>query len=222
MDLSAYIEHTILKPNASYEQIKQYCLEAQEHNFVGVCIPPFHIPNAAAILRDSNVKVVSVVGFPMGYSAISAKVEEAKRAVADGADEVDMVINIAAIKDAKWSHVHNDIDSVTRATHLKGKVMKVILETALLSTDEIRKACEICVEIGVDYVKTSTGINAAGATIEAVRLLKQSIAGSNLKIKASGGIRTAEFAQQLIQAGADRLGTSASLKIIGKEVISDS
>ena len=128
MDLSTYIEHTLLKPNASYEQIKKCCLLAEEHQFVGVCIPPFHIPNAVAILKDSPVKVVSVIGFPMGYSAISAKVEEAKRAVADGADEVDMVVNIAAIKDGKWSYFHNDIDSVTRATHLKGKVMKVIFK----------------------------------------------------------------------------------------------
>lgn len=221
MDLSAYIEHTLLKADANYEQIKKCCSEAVEHKFAGVCIPPFHIPNASAILKDTDVRIISVVGFPMGYAAISAKVEEAKRAVAEGADELDMVININAIKDAKWSHVFNDIDSVTRATHLKGKIMKVILETALLTEDEIRKACEICVEVGVDYVKTSTGINATGATVEAVQLLKKSIAGSNLKVKASGGIRTTDFAKALIQAGADRLGTSSSLKIIGKELISE-
>ncbi len=221
MNLSAHIEHTLLKADASYQQIKQCCQEAIEHQFVGVCIPPFHIPNAVALLRDSSVKVVSVVGFPMGYTAISSKVEEVKRAVTDGADEVDVVINIAAIKDGKWSHVHNDIDSVTRATHLKGKIMKVILETAILTQEEIRRACELCVEIGVDYVKTSTGINSTGATVEAVQLLKRFTQGSKVKIKASGGIRTKEFAEQLLQAGADRLGTSSSLQIIGKEIISE-
>jgi deoxyribose-phosphate aldolase len=150
----------------------------------------------------------------MGYTAISSKVEEVKRAIDEGADEIDMVANLCAVKDGKWAHVRNDIDSVTRATHLKGKIMKLILETALLSEEEIKKLCEICIDLGVNYVKTSTGINAAGANVESVKLLKQITAGSNISIKASGGIKTKEFAEQLVLAGASRLGTSSSLEII--------
>lgn len=217
MDLSSYIEHTLLKPDATSAQIKALCQEAIEHNFVGVCIPPYFIADAVKYLEQTSVKVITVVGFPMGYSAISAKVEEAKRAVDDNADEVDMVVNIAAVKDQKWAHVRNDIDSVTRATHLKGKIMKVILETGLLDNNEIRRLCDICVEVGVDYVKTSTGLNSQGATVEAVAFMKKCLVGTNLKIKASGGIRTTEFAEELIRAGASRLGTSAGVVIIGKE-----
>jgi deoxyribose-phosphate aldolase len=150
----------------------------------------------------------------MGYTSISSKVEEAKRAIDEGADEIDMVVNICAIKDAKWAHVRNDIDSVTRATHLKGKVMKVIFETGLLTIDEIKKLIEICAELDVNYIKTSTGIISQGATVESVKLMKTYTEGTNIKIKASGGIRTREFAEELVRAGASRLGTSASLEII--------
>ena len=213
MKLSNLIEHTLLKPDANLIQIKKLCDEAIENNFVGVCLPPFYVPDAKIFLAESTVSLVTVVGFPMGYTAISSKVEEVKRAIDEGADEIDMVTNICALKDGKWAHVRNDIDSVTRATHLKGKIMKVILETALLSDDEIKKLCDLCIELGVNYVKTSTGIN-AGATIESVKLLKQITDGTNVKIKASGGIKKKEFAEQLIMAGANRIGTSASLDII--------
>jgi deoxyribose-phosphate aldolase len=213
MKLSKLIEHTLLKPDASLFQIRKLCEESIVHSFAGVCIPPFYVPDAKLFLEESPVNIVTVVGFPMGYTAISSKVEEVKRAIDDGADEIDMVANICAVKDAKWAHVRNDIDSVTRATHLKGKIMKVILETALLSEDEIKKLCELCIELGVNYVKTSTGIN-GGASIESVKLLKLITDGTDVKIKASGGIKTKEFAEQLVLAGASRLGTSASLNII--------
>ena len=219
MELASYIEHTQLKPDTTLTQVKKLCQEAIDNNFAGVCIPPFYVADAAKYLENSDVKTITVVGFPMGYSAISAKVEEAKRSVDDGADEVDMVVNICAVKEGKWAHVKNDIDSVTRATHLKGKIMKVILETGLISQDDIRRLCEICIEVGVDYIKTSTGINAEGATVEIVSFIKKCIAGSTLKIKASGGIKTEAFARQLIAAGASRLGTSSSLSIIGKTSI---
>jgi deoxyribose-phosphate aldolase len=214
MQLSNLIEHTLLKPDANLGQIGKLCEEARENSFVAVCIPPFYVPDAKIFLEDSSVNIVTVVGFPMGYTAISSKVEEVKRAIDEGADEIDMVTNICAVKDGKWAHVRNDIDSVTRATHLKGKIMKLILETALLSEEEIKKLCEICIDLGVNYVKTSTGINAAGANVEAVKFLKQITAGSNISIKASGGIKTKEFAEQLVLAGASRLGTSSSLEII--------
>jgi deoxyribose-phosphate aldolase len=214
MQLSNLIEHTLLKPDANLGQIRKLCEEARENSFVAVCIPPFYVPDAKIFLEESPVNIVTVVGFPMGYTAISSKVEEVKRAIDEGADEIDMVTNICAVKDGKWAHVRNDIDSVTRATHLKGKIMKLILETALLSEEEIKKLCEICIDLGVNYVKTSTGINAAGANVEAVKFLKQITAGSNISIKASGGIKTKEFAEQLVLAGASRLGTSSSLEII--------
>lgn len=218
MDLSNYIEHTLLKPHVGWPEIQNLCQEAIEHQFVGVCIPPFYVADAVKFLENTPVKVITVVGFPMGYSAISAKVEEAKKAVDDNADEVDMVVNLAAVKDKKWAYVRNDIDSVTRATHLKGKILKVILETGLLDNDEILKLCQICIEVGVDYIKTSTGINGSGATIEAISFIKKCLAGTSLKIKASGGIRNAKFAIQLINAGANRLGTSAGINIIGEKL----
>jgi deoxyribose-phosphate aldolase len=214
MQLSNLIEHTLLKSDSNLDQIKKLCQEAIENNFVGVCIPPFYVPDAKLLLTDSTVNIVSVVGFPMGYTSISSKVEEAKRAIDEGADEIDMVVNICAIKDAKWAHVRNDIDSVTRATHLKGKVMKVIFETGLLTIDEIKKLIEICAELDVNYIKTSTGIISQGATVESVKLMKTYTEGTNIKIKASGGIRTREFAEELVRTGASRLGTSASLEII--------
>jgi deoxyribose-phosphate aldolase len=212
MNLNNYIEHTILKPDTTTDQIKELCQEAIDYEFAGVCVPPFFVKTAANLLDKHAIKVVTVVGFPMGYDSIPSKVEATKRAIDDGTDEVDMVINIAAVKDANWSHVSNDIDSVTTAVHLKGKIIKVILETALLSIAEIKKLCEICTKVGVDYVKTSTGVNAGGATIEMVQYLKENVEG--IKIKASGGIRTKEFATQLIEAGATRLGTSSGIKIV--------
>lgn len=214
MELAAYIEHTLLTPGVTSAQIKQLCQEALKYKFKGVCVPPYHVPTAAALLADSLVRVVTVVGFPMGYTSIPAKVEEVKRAIDEGIHEIDMVANLSAIKDGKWSHVQNDIDSVTLATHLKGKTIKVIIEAALLTPGELQQVCEICAKVGVDYVKTSTGFNGGGATPELVRQIKNHLAG-RCKIKASGGIRTREQAEQLVQAGATRLGTSSSLILIG-------
>ncbi|WCL82756.1 deoxyribose-phosphate aldolase [Saprospira sp. CCB-QB6] len=215
MNLADAIEHTLLKANASSSDIEQLCQEAVDNNFVGVCIPPFHVNTAKYFLSnfEQRPKIVTVIGFPMGYSTISAKVEEAKRATAEGADEVDMVVNIAAVMDGEWSYVQNDIDSVTRAVHLHGSTLKVILETSLLDNIQMQRLCDICMEIGVDYVKTSTGFQ-AGASPEVVRQLKGFLKGSNVKIKASGGIKTPEQALQLMQAGASRLGTSSGLELI--------
>jgi deoxyribose-phosphate aldolase len=177
MNLNTAIEHTLLKPDTTTQQVKEICQEAIQYGFGAVCIPPFFVKTATQQLEDTSIKVVTVVGFPMGYSAIPTKVEATKRAVDEGADEVDMVVNIAAIKDGNWSHVRNDIDSVTTAVHLKGKAIKVILETGLLSVAEIKQLCDICQAIGVNYIKTSTGINAGGATIEMVKLLKENVTG---------------------------------------------
>lgn len=216
MKLSNFIELTLLRPDTTSEQVKQLCQIAVDNQFKAVCIPPFFVPTANKFLDESPIRIATTVGFPMGYSTIPAKVEETKRAIDDGVHELDMVANICAIKDGAWSHVHNDIDSVVRAAHLRGKTFKVILETGLLTTDEIKKMCELCTNLGVDIVQTSTGFNAPGASIEMVEFLKQNI-GSNVKIKASGGIQTSKFAEQLITAGASRIGTAVGLKIINEE-----
>ncbi|MBR9921429.1 MAG: deoxyribose-phosphate aldolase [Bacteroidetes bacterium] len=214
MNIAQYIDHTVLKPDTTLADIRKVCVEAVEHKFCAVCVPPYFAKAAVDILEDMPVKVATVVGFPLGYSATVAKVEEIKRALNEGVDEIDVVINISAVKNGDWNHVRNDIDSMTRSTHLRGKAIKVILETAMMTEEEIIKLCEICNEIETDYVKTSTGFNAAGASVEHVELLRKHLKPA-IKIKASGGIRSAEFAKELIEAGANRLGSSSGVKIVG-------
>jgi len=216
MNLARFIDHTILKPDTHLSDIERICEEAKQYGFAAICIPPYYVKDAANILEESPVKIGTVIGFPMGYSTTAAKVEEIKRAIDDGADELDVVINICSVKNERWNFVKNDIDSVTRIAHLKGKTIKIILETGLLSASEIKRLCEICSDIGVNYVKTSTGFNAGGATVEMVAYLK-SLVGDKIKIKASGGIRTREQALALIDAGADRLGCSSSIQIVATE-----
>lgn len=211
--LSQYIEHTLLLPNTEIQGIKNLCFEAMNHQFHGVCIPPFFVKKAVHFLVDSPVNVITVVGFPMGYSVTPAKVEEVKKALHEGANEVDVVVNIAAIKDKNWGYVRNDIQSVTAAAHLMGGTIKIILETALLNNDEIKQICDICNINGVNFVKTATGFNDVNTSPEVVKLLKSYI-DYDIKIKASGGIRTAAQALALIEAGASRIGTSKGLQII--------
>lgn len=211
MDLSAYVDHTLLKVNCSKEDIEQLCNEAIQHRFTAVCIPPYFVPLAFRILRETPVKIATVVGFPMGYASISAKVEEIKHVLNEKADEVDAVINISAVKNGEWNVVNNELDSMTTAVHMRGKLIKVILETSLLTDEEIIKLCEICNEKEVDFVKTSTGINGK-ATIKAVKLMTQHLNGP--KIKASGGIRTKEDAEKYIALGVKRIGTSSGIQIV--------
>lgn len=213
MSLARKIDHTILRADCTPGDIVQLCHEALEHNFAAVCIPPYYIKQAVNILEDSMVSVATVIGFPLGYSNTPSKVEEIKRAIDEGIDEVDVVINIAAVKDGNWNFVKNDIDSTTRAAHLKGKTVKIILETTLLTVEELERLCQICTEVGVNYVKNSTGFN-GGATVEIISNLRN-LLPEDIKIKAAGGIRTAEDAQKLIDAGADRLGSSAGVQIVG-------
>ncbi len=213
MNFASVIDHTILKPDCSIDDIKRICSEAITHQFATVCVPPYFIKDASRMLDGENVKVSTVIGFPFGYSATAAKVEEIKRAINDDIDELDVVINIAAVKSGHWNHVKNDIDSITIAAHLKGKVIKVIFETSLLTKDEIKKLCTICNEKGVDFVKTSTGFSGGGATEEMVRFLKENLS-PKIKIKASGGIKTKKQAEALIKAGANRLGTSSGLAFV--------
>ena len=213
MNLASFIDHTLLKADCTLEEIKRVCAEAIQYQFAAVCIPPFYVNQAADLLADSTIKVATVVGFPMGYPSTPAKVEEIKKAVDDGADEVDAVINLCAVKNGNWSYIRNDIDSMIMAAHLKGKAIKIILETGLLEEVDIRRICDICLEVQPDFVKTSTGFNGEGATVEVVQLLK-SLLNDQIKIKASGGIRTKTAAIQLLEAGAKRIGSSSSVKML--------
>ncbi len=213
MNLADYIDHTILRPDCSTEDIKRLCAEATQFGFATVCIPPFYVKNAYELLLNTKVKVSTVVGFPMGYAATPAKVEEIKRALDDGASEVDAVINICAVKSSNWNFVKNDIDSMVMAAHLKGKHIKIIFETGLLSETEIVNLCDICLEVKPDFVKTSTGFNGEGATLPVVHLLKQQLQ-DQVKIKASGGIRTQADALRFIEAGVKRIGSSSSVMIV--------
>jgi deoxyribose-phosphate aldolase len=213
MNLASKIDHTLLKADATEKEVKRLCAEAKEYGFAAVCIPPYFVRKCKLWLKDSEVKVATVVGFPLGYSHTPAKVEEARRAIDEGADEVDMVINIIALKAGDWNYLKNELTSVATIVQLRGGKLKVILETGLLTNDEIVKACELCAEMTVDFVKTSTGFTPVGATVEAVKLLRASLPKA-IKIKASGGIRDKAFALQLIEAGADRLGCSASVSIV--------
>jgi deoxyribose-phosphate aldolase len=214
-EIASYIEQTILKPDTSMADVRRICEEAQKHKFGGICIPPLFVRDARRIMDELNPKtrIVTVVGFPMGYSAIAAKSEEIKRAAEDGADDIDAVINIAAVKSGLWNHVSNDIEALALATNMRGKTLKLILECGLLTQDEMSRICEFAANARVGWLKTGTGFHGHPATPEMMRTLR-ALAPSNLKIKASGGIKTLIEAQALIDAGADRIGTSAGVEIV--------
>lgn len=215
MNLSGYIDHTLLKPDATQTQIIQVCNEAKEHHFYSVCINPYYVSTVAKELKGSNVKVCSVIGFPLGASMTEIKAAETRQAIIDGAQEIDMVINIAALKNGDSKKVQEDIEAVVEALQGKAK-LKVILETCLLTEDEKIKACELSKAAGADFVKTSTGFSHGGATVSDVALMR-SVVGNAMGVKASGGIRSREIALQMIGAGANRLGASASVAIVSGE-----
>lgn len=210
--LAAYIDHTLLKPEAFVADIKKVCDEAKEHRFASVCVNPSYIRYVAEQLAGSGVTPCCVIGFPFGTQTPEAKAFEAKDAVANGAREVDMVINVGAIKSGDWDLVERDIAGVVEAAGGKAGV-KVILETCLLTDEEKVKACTVSKKAGAAFVKTSTGYSKGGATVEDVRLMRQTV-GPEMGVKASGGIRTYEDAVAMIEAGANRLGASAGIKII--------
>ncbi|MEG0918947.1 MAG: deoxyribose-phosphate aldolase [Anaerovoracaceae bacterium] len=212
-DLSKYIDHTNLKPEATSQDIIKLCEEAKEHGFYSVCVNSTYVPLCKKSLSGSDVKVCSVVGFPLGAMATDAKFDEAEYAYSCGADEVDMVINIGAVKEGDFSKVADDIFRISTCAYEYEGILKVILETCLLTDDEIKKVCEISLESGAHFVKTSTGFNTGGATEAHVRLMKECV-GNEAQVKASGGIRNKETALKMIAAGATRLGTSASIEII--------
>lgn len=213
VDIATIIDHTYLKADCSTADVKVLCSEALQHSFKSVCIPPYYVFQAKKLLGESSVKICSVIGFPMGYSTTGAKVEEIKRACNDGVDELDVVVNIAAIKNNDWNAVSNDIESTTMISHLRGKKVKLIIEMGLLEEEEIVKVCELAIKSGVDFVKTSTGFNNTITTPEDISYLK-SILPPSIKVKASGGIRTKADALAMVKAGADRIGTSSGVRIV--------
>lgn len=214
MKFEKYFDHTILKPDATAEQVEKLCDEAIEHDFASVCVNEFRTALVAKKLKGTNVKVCTVVGFPLGAVSAKVKVFETRSAIEAGAQEIDMVINVGALKEGNYDYVYEDIRAVKEAC---GEVtLKVIIETCLLECDEKRKACELAIKAGADFVKTSTGFSTGGATTEDVALMKEAVAGK-AKVKASGGIRDYETAKKMIAAGADRLGTSCSIVCASKE-----
>lgn len=212
-EIAKYIDHTLLKAEASKEQIEKLCKEAREHEFASVCVNPCNVDKCYRLLEGSNVKVCTVIGFPLGATTINVKKYEAIDAVENGATEVDMVINIGRLKDKDYDYVYSDIAAVVDAVKDRA-IVKVIIETALLHDDEKVKAVELSVKAGAHFIKTSTGFSTSGASIEDVSLMKR-ISDGKAQVKASGGVRTYDDAMAMINAGATRLGTSNSLNIIG-------
>ena len=213
MNYNKMIDHTVLKADTPLETVKRICDEAMEYGFASVCINPCHVAYCADYLKDSDVNVCTVIGFPLGANTSAVKAFETKDAIANGADEIDMVMNIGALKDKNYDLVRDDIKAVVEAAN--GTLVKVILETCLLTEDEIKKACELCVEGKADYVKTSTGFSTRGATIEDVRIMKEAVHGK-AKVKAAGGVRTPEDMVKIVAAGADCIGTSAGCSLVKK------
>jgi len=207
------IDHTLLKPDATADMIAQLCFEARKYNFASVCVNPTHVKLSAELLQGSDVKVCTVIGFPLGATMTEVKVFETKNAIKDGATEIDMVINIGALKAGDHQLVANDIREVVNASHATGALVKVIIETALLTDEEKVIASLLAKEAGADYVKTSTGFSSGGATVHDVALIRKTV-GPTLGVKAAGGIRTQQDADEMVAAGATRLGASAGVKIM--------
>lgn len=212
-DLNKYFDHTILKPEATEADVKKLCKEAKEYNFYSVCVNGCYVPLAVEELKDTDVKVAVVVGFPLGAMATEAKSFETDFACEQGAAEVDMVINIGALKEGRYDFVTDDICSVVAMANEHDAIVKVIIETCLLTDEEVIKACELSLEAGAEFVKTSTGFSTGGATEHHVALMRKTV-GDKAKVKASGAIRDLETTLKMIEAGADRIGASASVAIM--------
>lgn len=213
MELNKYIEHTLLKQDATKEEVVKLLDEAKKYNFLGVCVNPCNVKFASEYLRDTDIKVVTVIGFPLGQTTTEIKILETIDAVKNGADEIDMVINDGKLKDGDFEYITEEISKIKYAC--RNKTLKVIIETDLLTKEEIKKACELCIQAKADFVKTSTGFvkNGVGAKAEDVKLMYETVKDFGLQVKASGGIRDKEAALKMIEAGATRLGTSSGVKI---------
>ena len=213
MILNKYIDHTILKPTTLISDIEKLCTEAKQYGFAAVCVPPNFVKKAKELTEGSDVKVATVIGFPFGYSAVESKIAEILLAIVDGADELDVVINISAIKNNDWLYLADEINHIMPIIRSKNKVIKVIIESGILTDEEIIKCCDIYGLAGIDYLKTSTGYAEKGASVAAVKLFRLHLP-ENVQIKASGGIRDYTFAKELVDAGATRLGCSAGVAIV--------
>ena len=211
MDYNKLIDHTNLKQDAQEADIIKLCDEAKEHHFASVCVNPNYVSLCKERLAGSDVKVCTVIGFPLGQTTTTAKIDETKDAIFEGADEIDMVINVSWIKDKHYDKVLYEIQRLKRYCH--DRILKVILETCLLSDEEIVKACEIAKKAGADFVKTSTGFSKGGATVHAVELMRKTV-GSDMGVKASGGIKTKEDMVKMVEAGASRIGTSSGVELV--------
>lgn len=212
MEINRIIDHTLLKPESTEEQIEKLLEEAKEYNFFSVCVNPVWVKKCADSLKDTDVKVCTVIGFPLGSSTMETKIFETKNALSNGADEIDMVINIGLLKSQKYDLVKEEIEELAKVCHSEGALLKVILENCLLTKEEIVKACELSDEAGADFVKTSTGFSTSGADSSDVALMKKSVS-DRVKVKASGGIRDYKKSLEMIENGADRLGVSAGVNI---------
>ena len=213
MPLNKYIDHTILKPTCLVSDIEKLCFEAKQYDFAAVCVPPNFVKLAKEKLVGSTVQVATVIGFPFGYSATEAKIAEIILAMVDGADELDVVANISAIKNGDWSAIADEINHIMPIIRSKNKVVKIIIESGVLTDDEIIKCCDIYGIAGIDYLKTSTGYAEKGASVEAVKLFRKHLP-DQVQIKASGGIRDYAAAKLMIEAGATRIGCSAGVAIV--------
>lgn len=211
--LAHMIDHTLLKPDATHDQVAQLCYEARKHSFASVCVNPTNVKLCQQLLEGSSVPICVVVGFPLGATPTEVKVFETQQAIREGASEVDMVINVGALKSRDYELVERDIASIARACHAGNAILKVIIEAALLTDEEKVAACQLAKVAGADFVKTSTGFGPGGATVDDVAMMRR-VVGPTMGVKAAGGIRTFSDAQKMIAAGASRIGASASVKII--------
>jgi deoxyribose-phosphate aldolase len=212
-EIARLIDHTLLKPDATPDKIVKLCAEARDNGFASVCVNPYWVPVVIRELAGSAVKACTVIGFPLGANSTATKVFETRDALQAGAQEIDMVINVGALIGGDTSTVQTDIAGVVREAHAAGAIVKVILETCLLSNDQKVTACKLCVEAGADFVKTSTGFSTGGATLDDVRLMRQTV-GPKLGVKASGGVRSYDEVMKMVQAGATRIGTSSGIAIL--------
>ena len=213
MNLAPYIDHTLLKPLATLAEIEQLCTEAAAYNFYAVCVPPPFVKRVKELLTPTTIKTATVIGFPFGYSATEAKLAEAVLALVDGADELDVVINLVALRMNDWDYIVKEVSLLTDVVHNKQKGIKIIVESGMLTQEEIIRCCSAIGALPVDFMKTSTGYAKKGASVEAVKLMRSHLP-ARVKIKASGGVRDYQFARSLVEAGADRLGCSASVAIV--------
>ncbi|MGA8852748.1 MAG: deoxyribose-phosphate aldolase [Christiangramia sp.] len=211
MNLNQYIDHTLLSANATTSEIKKLCVEAIDHKFYAVCVNSSRVKYAKEILAESEVKLAATIGFPLGASSTISKITEAEKAIADGADEIDMVMNVGFFRDGKYELVQKEIANIKKT--IGSNILKVIIETCYLTDEEIAVASELVLKAGADFVKTSTGFGSRGASLQDVKIMKK-VVGDKVKIKASGGIRDAETAKEYIKMGVDRIGTSSGIKII--------